>query len=375
MKNGKMYAMTGATPMAVKTAQGIVMLPSDSSALIEEKAKGVLRVQFLTGDAGGAVDVAVKGEHKQLTADAGQEILIAGAGVDDEELIPIDGVERVAVSASMKVGSLTVQKNRYDRKALVERTALLNCNTNCFPTYIRAKLNKMKAQASSPKKLSVAPSAGDPHFMPIAQFQSATTAAAQRMSTFEFANATIKHMDIAKFNVLPDNRVRMNSGEVVVSAHKETVVSTKQTDITVAPGVIAVIWSDGKTTKVRSLWEGKTNGVDMVSNGRAVSASAGQEVIVCEDDSTLQRLLQADSNARRRVHTTDLPGGRVVMSSEISFVSLITQSPVLMQIFSSKAESDEAIGAKLKKMAVCLSIVTGRQSDRAPHSSPRCAHP
>lgn len=148
MNNGKLIAMSGKSGLTVLTADAKVTIAADSAVLIEETTKGVLRITQMAGTAG-SIEIDRNGQKQLLQTQNGHEIIVAMTNVETEELIPIDGIDRVPIGATMTVADLQVRRNQVDRKQLLQRDNLLNCQSSgCFPVRLRSKLDRMRADLS-----------------------------------------------------------------------------------------------------------------------------------------------------------------------------------------------------------------------------------
>jgi hypothetical protein len=280
----------------------------------------------------------------------------------------------VAVEATLKFAAVQIHKNKFDRRALADKDDLVNCNIGCLPTYVRNRLRKLKAEINVPNNISknAAPAVEQPvvtgersPFRPVAQATTAT-APTSRLSSVDTAHATVKYMSNAQMNVVNDNTIQLNQGEVVVASNKATSIATENGKVQLAPDTVALVRRKGNIVTVSVIWEGTHDAARFVSQDRAVKIAVGSELVGTVEPNGLDKFLKNDSVGRRRVKVGDLPSGGSVMTSEVSFLSVLANSPVLRQLFKSEDDNDKAICKKLTKMAVALSVVTNKHGSYAP---------
>jgi hypothetical protein len=115
------------------------------------------------------------------------------------------------------------------------------------------------------------------------------------------------------------------------------------------------------------IWRNGDKSTTVTRDGVSVVPRLGQDVTVCNSEAAYRKFENSDGFARRNVRVTETPNGARLMTSEVSFVSMITgKTPIVDALLSSKSKEDAAITTKLKKMAVILSVVTGSHGNYAP---------
>jgi hypothetical protein len=381
MKTGKMVAMSGKNGLVVETAKGKVTLPADSSAVIEENEKGVTRVAYLTGGAG-TVEVGSGANKRILNADAGEELIVASIDMPDEELIPIDGVDRVTIGATIKVGSLQVKKGSYNKKMMAEREKLLNCTGGCYPVVMKNKFNKLKADLDNTGTPGAPSGPGGPGthgagrkismVEPAAQVDSAykAVAAIQRPTfvapnvvTVDTEGTRIKHDGSAKFVMEQPTLIGLTSGELMIAAEHKTIVRCANGFVELLPNTIALVKKDKNCLKVRNIWDRSNNSIRAYAGGKMMPIGVGHEVLVSDPGQDMNKLLKTDGLSRRRITRFLLNNNQSAMNSEVSFLGLTAESPVLARVFKSEREDDKELSSKFSKMAVILNVVTGKHGN------------
>jgi hypothetical protein len=352
LKKGKVVVVAGTNGLAVRTEKGTVNLPASSSAVIDRQRPGVLRVECLTGS-GATISVGGGKQGKTMSAGEGQELVIADDGTSDEELILVDGVERVSIEATIKIADVWIQKNKFDRRLFAEKETLINCMYGCVPVHVRNQLKKLKAAMDGTKPASVtpapaaggkanvslapAPSVSANHYRPIAQVSGAASSLPPGLNTVGTGSASVRYLKSSRLSFANDSTIKLSSGDVVVAADRATTVLCGESRIELAAGAVAVIKrDDADSVSVATLWQDKTGDVRAIVGNHTVPVAAGCELLSCKNARAFDTRMARDYVGRRRIHTSELPGGTAVMLSEVSFVSMVGASPALARIFNSE---------------------------------------
>jgi hypothetical protein len=368
-----MVAMSGKSGLTVSTSLGTtVEIPADTSVMVEEKENGVIRVIQLSGQQT-TINVSSKEGTKALSTTAGQEIVIADESTSDEELIPIDGVERIAVAATLKFAGKQVHQNKFDPKRMIDQNKLLNCNQGCFPVYVRNRLNKARAAAAGETKPNNTAQKDSAASTPIAKtdfalrpvaYATPTAAPPASVVSFDSDNATIKHLG-AKFSMMTEQEMKLENGEMVIAATKPMLIHGGKFTASLARGAVATVRFKDNVLQVRNVAGSNLHSVSVQSNNHVVEVPIGGEVMIAESAGDLDRSLVDDQVGRRKVKRTEQETA-AVLASEISFVSIIQESRLLNKLFCSTEEDDKTISDKIAKTAVALSVVTARHGTYAP---------
>jgi hypothetical protein len=400
LKEGKLVTMAGTQGVVIETSHGNVRVPPDGATIVEQKPSGVVRIANLSG---ARTDVAVPagdGQTKILSAEPGEELVIADAGLADEELIPVDGVDREPIGGAIALAGTRIEKRRFDRKMMANREQLLICNTGCFTVTMKKKFDNVKqnmdssaplvsgkpgdasrvralgtgagarTKAALPKGLAPVSQSGSVQsadLVPIGfRAPSASGGLSSGVFTLATAHAVVKHSGRAKMNLEQHGVMTLRNGETVVAASKRTVVRAGAYTFNVAPGTIALVCKDGDVVKVRNLYETSANAVQVFVGGKYVHIAVGHEVLLGPDDGSLTKALKSEPIGRRHIKRFDVAGGHSMTRCEFSLVSALQNADVLTRLMNSKSDSDREISDKLVKMAAVLTQVTAGRGAYAP---------
>jgi fibronectin-binding autotransporter adhesin len=361
LHGGRMLATTGAKPLQIQTSHGIVKLEPGSSAIIDQKSTGVTQVDVLVG-APASVQVNSKDEHKLITANAGEEVVTASGDIDDEEMIPVDGVDR-SLEASLVVADTKATKSSVSVSQLLEKDNLVNCVFGCLPNAVRARLEKVKDKSGSHVAQAPVPA------MAYKLVNQPMEVESNETSKLKIPTGSIRFSSNAQFLSEPAV-LKLSNGQVLVAAQKPMIVETKQSSIHLNAGDTAVVSCNAHSTSVTPLWQKQVSSITIQVGKETLRSPEGDEVVVCDSQTSLAEMQKKDPLARRLVRIRNLAEGPAIMTSEVSCLSLIRQTPVLMTLFKSKEPADIAMRQKMEKMAVVLSIVTDSHGNYAPPATP-----
>ncbi len=369
MRQGKMLAMAGKSGLTVTTGDARVTVAGESAMIIEESSKGVLRITQMVG-APGSIEIGRHGVKETITTQVGHEILVSVGDPEQEELIGVDGIDRVPIGATMKVADLQIRRSQVNPKQLLERSNLINCSTSgCFPARLRTKLNRLKEQAGVPRK---APFVSWNHHQELQHpyksvgFVQAAVPPVSPLSTMTSSAGVIKHDEDARFSMIRPGAIVLRKGEILLAPERTTVVSSGTARVEVSPGAIALVARDGACLKVRGLWESSTGKIVARGGAGFVPVRAGQEVVVAASTSEMTAFLKGDSMARRRIVRFPTSTGEALMVSEVSFLGTVNDSTLLPALLKSMNPEDKGLRDRIVKMAVVLSVVTSRHGNFTP---------
>lgn len=383
LQQGKIVAMVGKSPIKVNTGFGDVSIAGNSAAIIQQTEGGVTRIANLSGKQT-TVTVTRNGKVETLTAEAGEELCLANSDLSDEELIPVDGVDREPVKGTITIPGMKLAKNKFDQKMMVEKEKLLVCNAGSFYA-AKSKINNLKKNVDSTakplmpggtakplqKSLLEMPTVpvsmkgeDDDAMTPISfiAFQPAT-GANNTLKTFTTHSALVKHNGKAVIGFEHPTFLNLTEGEVMVSAEKETIVHTPHSIVKIQPNTIALISVGDKVTKVRNVWElghgciHQTVSSDNVAMD--VQIAAGEESVTGYDQMGVAKAIQKDVVGRRIVKGYSV-GSKYVQRAEVSLVSLMQSTDFLQELVNSPNPNDKALANKLIKMAAVMTQVTAR---------------
>src|SRR5579885_3411450 len=288
LKEGKLLTVAGQKGMVVETAYGNIKVTANTIAVVEQKVSGMVR---LTNLAGGPANFAVTrgGGAQTLSAGPGQEILLASDELSEEDLIPVDGADRLPIEGgAVVVARLKVKKTAFDQQMMADHEPLLSCNTGCLEVGARRKLEQLKKEIAAPSPPlasqpapSALPATSDKDrsklkaslrastlpegfqaagparrdgasddgpagrtLVPISFVQPAAHAS-RSVFTLKTGTAQVKHTGHARVAVEAAGVLAIGEGDTLVSASRQAVIKAGWCRIALAPGTIALISRQG----------------------------------------------------------------------------------------------------------------------------------
>lgn len=382
LQQGKIVAMVGKNPIKVNTGFGDVSVAGNSSAIIQRTESGVTRVANLSGKQT-QITINRNGKTQVLTAEAGEEICLADESLSEEELIPVDGVDREQViKGSIVIPGVKIAKSKFDQRMMVEKEKLLVCNAGSFyqaKNKINSLKNKIEKEAKPLRPTGDAPKPLQKTMLDLPELNSAlsgdedalmkpiafseSTGASGKLRTFTTHSALVKHDGNASIGFDHPTIMQLRDGELLISADKTTVVKTPHSTVTINPNTIALISVGDKVTKVRNLFEQGHRQIRQVVGGAYVDIAAGEESILGWDQSGVNRALSKETIGRRKVRGIEVPGsGMFMQRAELALPALMQQenSFLLSDLVNSENPADKHLSEKMVKMAAVLQQVTAK---------------
>ena len=400
LKEGKIFAMAGRRDLKIKTEYGNAVVPAESSGLIEQNANGAMRLIALSGKPS-SFSMEAGGKTTVISAEPGEEVVVGDESLGEEEMIPVDGVDRNAViDGSIKVAGYNVTKNRFNKKQLMEREWLISCNMGSSffmrrkdkllqnnyistrpiiqkktfePTNIRTSQSttaktataistKVSGASSTAKTSSLKPAQPTikvAQLKPVA-FSSAASIEPQSsgLFTIETESSKVKHSPESRVHLDSDGTVVLKSGEALICADRPTKVKAGNYEVFVDKGGIVLVKQSAHHFTVANLYEPKSNCLRVAFNKQYASAAVGNELVFAEDGAFVSTILRTDKIGRRRVRAFDLGESMELTKSEISVASLMQNRDVLSRLLKSEHPLDKDISQRLMKMAACIAVTS-----------------
>jgi hypothetical protein len=406
LNQGTVVALGGKENIVVETVQGKVVVAKHAATLIESKPSGVVRIANL-GGGDASVEISNGGKVQTLTASSGEELVVADSSLGDEELIPVDGISRTPISGSISVAGLKIEKSTFDRKQMLERDALLWCNTGGGTEQVSKRMASLRREMAGDTAILPAPPPGVQRLVPLPNVRtpgpSSDTlngptggpikpgdkpqpqANSGKLRPIAFTRpvqtvpintaglskslttaAVIRNTAGTQAVIEAGNSIHLKAGEILVEANADTMVQAGQFKIALLQGAVALIGYKNKLVKISNLFETKTDSVSLIAGQRKLSLSAGHDLIAGEKDMDLQAPLRDKPVGRRKIRNYDLNASHRATCSEVSHVSLFQYADLLSRLHRSNDPLDKELAAKLVKMAACLTQVTASHGPYAP---------
>jgi hypothetical protein len=340
-----------------------VLIASGASGIIEQNAKGVVRATHLSGK---DLQMSVRGTMQRFSAQGPEEVIIADDGTPDEELIPIDGVERSPVSVRVVVaGSAkkTVRTQSFNKDDMMACVHLIVCNSDIYSRFARKHSNErlgIAPPSTSPQIRSTKPLSTVPTPFKAISFQSSSELTNRRVVAVSTSDSIIKHLGEASISQSAPGMYALDSGEVLVSTSKPITITSHECWVKLKANSLALVTRKDKVFSVRNLTDFASSSVVVGIGPKFTSSLAmGQEILTGLDVNALRASMH-DSVSRRNTRIADVAANCSVMSSELSLGTLVAANTLLNHIFHSQTMDDRSIMQRMLKGSVGLSMVTAK---------------
>lgn len=366
LQQGKLVVVPGRNKdVHLRTAQGEVIVPASGAAIVEQTAK-VVRVSNM-GNGSARLTMISRGKSYNIEIGPGQGMAVSDSDVADEEFIPVDGVDRVAVSATIQIQGKKVFKHTFNLEQMQRLSLLSKCSS--YGTLRKTKKSTTSEDQSQSLQGKLRSSI-DASTAPANQHKSSATASYSAVSysvsrpNFDVEFVDSSHMRLSKSSdarctLEQEEQLTVRHGEVLVESRHSCVVTAASSKIYLKPGNAVLVTVRDGIAAVRVLTANAEEGVCVAVDTRPrFSLALGQEVVVSGSNNLKSEVLKLDNVARRRCVYFDTRPNRFAIC-EYSFISLVSASKVLQGLMSN---SQRAVGltGRILKSAAAYSTITAR---------------
>jgi DNA-binding beta-propeller fold protein YncE len=344
LHKGKVLADTGDTGVVVQTEQGKLEVAADSSLVIN--ADGNKTVRFTAVGGSGKESTLTMNDGTKLSLKAGEEVVISDPATADEELIPVDGVERIEISAGISRHDVKVKKSvialsQYHDKEIMIAGHLVR---------LASPVRKKRAQEHMNLAAHDQQAGG--------QFKDAGGRMAHNLVA-----ATDRKLDIgtrdplrlitSKGALLTQDQpwiIKIAKGEVFVVGNQDVSVHAGKAIVKgEKDALFSVKTADGMTIVKSCTGPGE---VFVTVGSKTVKLSMGQEAVVLRNGKSLSDL--NDGIGRRAPHTYQADQNTSLVVEEYSLPSYLLNSQELIKMSRSSDHDDREIIKRLMRSAVVI---------------------
>ena len=144
-------------------------------------------------------------------------------------------------------------------------------------------------------------------------------------------------------------KVAIKHGEMILDAQKHTQLSSQFGELELSAGTTALVRSNEHGLEVFNIYEGRWGGIKVKVGDHHFVVGAGQTLHIGKSNKT-QVASRNEKEHKLESHS--------VRTAEFSILSLFSQSDILAKVMKSQSKEDRQLGARVFKMAACLSLVT-----------------
>ncbi len=368
---GKLVVNTNSKACTVKTRQGDVTISPYSTAMVRVSGEGTVRAISLSGDGTYTPQAGPQDEFlsSMIHFQQGEELLANNAGLDEEELISTDGIERgEALPVSITKTSRVALKRSISLRQFIDKDIMINGSL----IHIRGASSKQyKAYVEKLRKSAYA----QPPLRSIAYVQSLGTNMRPPVKLKEKDNLVLSSPN-AKFHQLRNNFVRLDSGTIFVQAKDASVIRTRDCTIVLKKGTCVEVRCDSLGKSVVRV----CSGVNSVTVSPEESPSAfgerpcwglngGEELVISRQPIKEIDVYRLDGVGHRNC-VTSKSLRYSISHAEFSIPSLLSKQPHLHAILFPGNGDERSAREKVLKTAVAVQMIRGRQGAYSAGSHP-----
>ena len=356
--------LLGAGPSGVDVQVGSsdrhVKLSGETIAIIDAREKGDVRVTVLAGEGDKAAVLSAGGE-RIATLMQGQEAVIVD-NRNQEEFIPIDGVERRPIGAAMTRMGFTMKKASVSINELVRKELLLSCcfgepdassHITCKESWVSKQLKQLYGEQAKPSTSQNLVPGADKSSKP-------TTELLPRVYVQAAVPQGLRMGQDTEVIGVGTDHYRLVKGSVLVAPQKATTIDTNCGTIVSKPGSAALIFVDGVVTRVLNLHDLADGDVRLMLDQQSYRLLPGREVgvVTGAERASAARLVHKDQLGRRRVRILQVNGDTEIVTNDFSVVDALERFPLVAELGKSKESNDRHLYSNIMKMAAVLSLTT-----------------
>ncbi len=416
LASGRMLAGAGQNGLDVQVGSSdqIVRMKGQTIAIIDAAAKSGVRVTVLAGDGPDAAAIRA-GNQPLMSLAVGEEAVFVDQA-DSEELIPVDGVERQPIGASVTKFGLRMRKASVPVGQLVNKEPLLRCcfsvggssaQTICHDSWVARRLHQLYGEPEEPAiTQEIGPSSGarrisqvQPTGYTTAGWAHGTGVATGATEALPYSRRIMGSSKSVIATVLDDSEIytlandvqpvsylgagvptdvrfsenaelvtvgaghyRLVKGSVLTTADKELTIDTKDGTVVSRGGAVALISSEGGITRVYDLNDRQKGDVRVLADRHSYDLLPGCEVGVVRGATKAEAVqrVRAAQMGRRKMQIVQVNENTQLVTNDFSLVDVLHGSSLLANLNKSAVASDRRLFADILKMAAVLSMTTDR---------------
>ncbi len=357
LHKGKMVINTSNKAESVITPQGTVRVEPNSTTMVKVSSSGTLSAVSLNGST-----ALQQGQRSDSVTkiEKGQELLSNQNGLEDEELIPVDGIDcgEVISAGLTKAGGRTTVKRTVSIKQMVDKDIMIN-GSLIHVHGATAKQHKTYVE-NLKSSLNEAPSQHKPiaYVQPIV-VPNPTAASSFKTNRTKVQGPILLGSKDAKFQQLQNSYIKLESGNLFVHAKQDTIISTKFCVVKIGAGSCANISTDNQDKTIIRVCTGINSVRVFVRNKHDAALSAGEELVISKrtlKDADVNTGEQIGHRNSKMMHCLGLNFAHSEFSIPALFISYSHLRPIM------KAQNNQYTSTKnqVMKSAVIVQMVQGK---------------
>lgn len=381
--HGKVVVFTQDKPTYMAVGDAKLSVSANSASLVEQTANGNIRITKLLGDTD-TVSITRGGKQGQEQLSAGQELIVAAGNDGDEEMIPVDGLDRIEVASSLTLIGLKARKSEVQPVAVAQAERILDpeyCK-ECVDVNRKKKdlFQRMATAGSNPRmnKVGLLPGlpgralpalltgwgGADHKLRPVGSAAGGPGIApgTMRMTSqaLELNSAFLRHTSSSRIARNDSSKTfTFTEGELLIKAAEPISIKAGDLTLSLKRGAVVYMQKDGPVLSIKNLCEPAAHSI-VISDGKyKVSLAAGQELLIADSGNEIKQWLASDHLGRRKLQMSEPKSSKhAFCHTEFSYIGFAGKANLIRDLMQSGTNTEQVINNELLKMAACLSIVT-----------------
>lgn len=393
LNEGKLVVLSTKHEVKIDTKYGTVIVPADGAAVISQNDRGVVRMANL-GNTPAVFKPVGAVESATVTANSGEEIFLADNTLQDEELIPVDGVDRsLLVEGTITVGSsganspekslVKSKKFAFDRMSVISKDPALTCSGGCLTVPMKKKVHRLRNDVASlhitngkniatkqlpPSKAQTVIKNAPSVLRPVAAVSpAAVPISAPKVRLTSTDAVEVRQLGTDPVHLKRANELEISKGAALISTKERTTIDCGTARVVVEPNSMLHIVNEGGILRVRNLIDSRVRSVRVHVGRHWLEVAPGQEVVLAKSMKEVNFGMTADALPRRLVRQKEIDNAMHCGTAEFSMMALLSNDSLFRAIAFSNRDRDRSIVERLLKMTACIQTIT---RNHGPYSRP-----
>lgn len=366
LHTGHMLTDNGKQGMTVFTNQAAVMIGADAAAVVDVHPGAPTRVMAVAGQGSSSTTVRTR-DGLVIPLAAGQEVIIGQTDLSDEDLIPVDGMDREFVSGGIQVSSRKVAKDNFSLDEFMDKEIMvagvpvrLGGNNKRLHGKISAAAKRQSHNSRivdnyHKKKKHGSDENDEDKSVPV------ITKGPNNQIVVEGSTepARVLAEKETEFSLTQPGRMKLIKGSLFMRNSDATIVDTPLGRVLGVKDSMFKVTSDQGTTRVQAM--SGPDDVTIVAGKRLIPLNCGKEVFVTDHKPTQSELVPADGVGRRGMSAFALDGTLSAIVGDFSMVTLLNSHQFLSPLKNPVSQSDQQLHAQIVKAAAVIQQVLGNR--------------
>ncbi len=345
---GRVLVDTGSKRFILHTTTADISLDAEATAIIDAQPGQPVRVMSLAGTGLHPANIhAAQGNTIGLKP--GEELVISDKDLEQDDLIPTDGIERRVVTGGVERHLRRVQKTTFPVNSCLSRHLIIAG----IPVSLGGAERRVQKHMSGVVSQSTRP----------IDYANKEEASKRLVNNSLLANthgtpaARVLAEAGTEFMLVKQNVISLTKGKVFVNAPENTVVENALGQVNGLKGSCFAVEAQPGILRIQSLTGPGL--VSAIAGNRKLALAPGQEVVVSNSKST--DVLPSDGVGRRGLRECTVNNKLDLTFTDFSMISLIKSAPHLQVLRQPACSYDRALQRKLMKCAAVVHQVTAHK--------------